>query len=407
MAVRAHAEAAALRVLRRLWPYVGVIAVGVLAWGIVWAAHLSALPETSDDATIGLTGTLVLVDVTLGITAVGILPLRTRHPLAVAIVTSAALIASAAAAGAAALAVLRLAFVGGRRDLTVAGTVWTLAILGNGALLSSATGAHADAADVVGIAAAAVALYIGLAGIGTYRRARAETLHLLRERADHVEREREREIREAQESERLRIAREMHDVLAHRISLVALHAGALTFRDDLPRERIAETAHVIHDSAALALAELRELLGVLRTADQSTPRSPQPLLAHLPALLADTRAAGVSLEVEFTGIDAIGDQPVTTGVAEATSRAAYRIVQEALTNARRHAPGTTVQLRLARSAEELVITARNRLATREPTPEHAGMGLVGLAERAQLAGGTLVTFRTRDEFVLVGRLPWR
>ena len=171
--------------------------------------------------------------------------------------------------------------------------------------------------------------------------------------------------------------------------------------------KITEAAHVIQESTALALTELRGLLGVLRDTGERDPRGPQPILEHLPILLAEARAAGVAVEVEYTGIDTVDGQPITIGLSEATSRAGYRIVQEALTNARKHAPGETVRLRLEHNGEHLIITSRNRLP-RGPAQStgSSSMGLIGLTERAQLAGGTLTASQHSGEFVVEGRLPW-
>lgn len=394
-------------VLRRMWPYAVVIPTGVLLWLIVWGAHLQTIPGNTSDDTIGLTGALMLLDVLLGIVAVAVLPLRYRAPLAVALVTSATLIVSASAVGGSVVAVVHLAIVGTRTGLLLSGVVWTLAILGNGVLVFPALGTKTSTVEALIIMLVGVLFYAVLVAIGRYRRARTEAVTLLRERAEHAEQERERDVKTAREAERLRIAREMHDVLAHRMSLVSMHAGALTYREDLPREKITEAAHVIQESTALALTELRGLLGVLRDTGERDPRGPQPILEHLPILLAEARAAGVAVEVEYTGIDTVDGQPITIGLSEATSRAGYRIVQEALTNARKHAPGETVRLRLEHNGEHLIITSRNRLP-RGPAQStgSSSMGLIGLTERAQLAGGTLTASQHSGEFVVEGRLPW-
>ncbi len=403
-----HTGTAASGPLRRVLPYVVVIITGVVVWGIAWGTHLETISTTASDDTVGMTGALMVLDVMLGIVTISILPLRKRHPLMVAILASIGLMLSASAVGAAVLSVVYLARRGSLRGLVITGMVWTLAVVGNGALIAAVTNVNPSAAEAVGVTAVALLVYLALVAIGKYRRARAETVRLLRERADNVERERAREILAAKESERLRIAREMHDVLAHRISLVSLHAGALTYRDDLPREKITEAAHTIQEGTALALTELRGLLGVLRDSDQDDPRGPQPLLEHLPILLAETRAAGTTVTIEYSGIRAQDEQPTVEGLGELTSRTAYRIAQEALTNARKHAPSAPVQLRLARIGELLVIESRNqKLQGTLAVPASSGMGLVGLKERAELAGGTLTTSDTSTEFTLEGRLPWR
>ncbi|WP_448630899.1 sensor histidine kinase [Cellulomonas soli] len=192
-------------------------------------------------------------------------------------------------------------------------------------------------------------------------------------------------------TERSRIAREMHDVLAHRISLVAMHAGALAYRTDLTREETAEAATVVRDNAHRALTELRQVLGVLRDPEAGhEPDRPQPTLCDLLELLAEFRATGARLQVE-DGVGARAAQlPAPVG------RNAYRIVQEALTNVRKHAPGRPAVLRLTGApGDRLVIEVSNPLpvtdladagADRAPAVPGAGMGLTGLVERARLAG---------------------
>ena len=216
-------------------------------------------------------------------------------------------------------------------------------------------------------------------------------------------------MRAAREAERLRIAREMHDVLAHRMSLVSMHAGALAYREDLPREAVVRAAHVIQDTTGVALRELRELLGVLREEgedDDAQLRAPQPTLERLPALLAEARASGTPVAVRFEGIDAEEESPRVEGLEASRSRTVYRIVQEALTNARKHAPGQRLDLRIARGEGRLSIEARNRLPLAPPAAPSSGMGLVGLAERVRLAGRDPVFERDAERFALRAWVPW-
>jgi signal transduction histidine kinase len=195
----------------------------------------------------------------------------------------------------------------------------------------------------------------------------------------------------------------MHDVLAHRISLLSLHAGALEYRPDAPPAEIEATAAVVRESAAAALEELRDVIGVLREGTDSEARPPQPTLTDLPALIEESRAAGMRIEAE---LDLAGEEEGGASVG----RTAYRIVQEGLTNARKHAPGTLVSVRVAAGAAGIEIEVRNR-APLSPPPEPAlpgaGSGLIGLGERVDLAGGTLVHAVDADgDFVLTATLPW-
>jgi signal transduction histidine kinase len=240
---------------------------------------------------------------------------------------------------------------------------------------------------------------------GMVVRSRRQLVMSLRDRAERAESEQQLRVGQARAMERTRIAREMHDVLAHRISLLSLHAGALEIRPDAAPAEVAGAAGVIRASAHQALQDLREVIGVLREpAGEDNPERPQPTLRELPALAEESRSAGVKVRLELL-VDEPAELPAGTG------RAAYRIVQEGLTNARKHAPGTVVRVRVAGAAGTgLTIDIRNpapvgpRTAAAIPG---TGTGLVGLAERATLAGGRLTSGRGADgEFTLSAWLPW-
>ncbi|MEG3635903.1 sensor histidine kinase [Micromonospora palythoicola] len=241
---------------------------------------------------------------------------------------------------------------------------------------------------------------------GMFVRARRQLVLSLRERAERAEAEQQLRVAQARQLERTRIAREMHDVLAHRISLLSLHAGALEFRPDAPAPEVARAAGVIRDSAHAALQDLREVIGVLRaeTALPDDPERPQPTLDDLPALIAESRAAGTRVELR-EGVAAPDRLPVAVG------RSVYRIVQEGLTNARKHAHGAAVTVGLnGAPGDGLRVEIRNRRpvgeAPRTPIPG-TGTGLVGIAERVSLAGGRLEHgCDERGDFRLAAWLPW-
>lgn len=254
---------------------------------------------------------------------------------------------------------------------------------------------------------------------GSRVRSRRQLLASLRERAARAEAEATSHAERLRGLERERIAREMHDVLAHRMSLVSLHAGALEIRPDLPAEAVTRTAGIIRASAHQALEELREILGVLR-ADGGTGLGPQPGLADLDRLVAESQAAGTPVRLA-RNLPGGADPPPSV------DRTAYRVVQEGLTNARKHAPGAEVRVSLARTpAGELHIRLRNPLrpitsadragTTRPgpptpPGPPGTRSGLVGLGERVSLAGGRIDhgARRTPDgaiTFHLEVWLPW-
>ncbi|MEV0811016.1 histidine kinase [Micromonospora sp. NPDC050200] len=248
----------------------------------------------------------------------------------------------------------------------------------------------------------------GVLAWGMFVRARRQLVISLRERAHRAEAEQQLRVAQARQLERTRIAREMHDVLAHRISLLSLHAGALEFRPDAPPEEVARAAGVIRASAHAALQDLREVIGVLRAEtggeETATPERPQPTLADVPALIAECRVAGVRVSTEDLVTDA-------ATVPAAVGRSAYRIVQEGLTNARKHAPGAVVRVLLAgRPGDGLTVEVRNPWPVGEPSGPSipgAGTGLVGIAERVTLAGGRLAYGRDpAGDFRLVAWLPW-
>ncbi|MFQ1002524.1 sensor histidine kinase [Modestobacter sp. SSW1-42] len=240
---------------------------------------------------------------------------------------------------------------------------------------------------------------------GMFTRARRELVVSLRERAVRAETEQVLRVEQARHTERTRIAREMHDVLAHRLSLLSMHAGALEFRPDAPPAEVAAAAGVVRASARQALEDLREVIGVLRESpDEDGQTRPQPGLADVPALVEESRAAGLRVRAGY-GVAELAAAPSVTG------RTAYRVVQEALTNVRKHAPGTVATVELTGGpGAGLTVDVRNPApaggAHRDVLPG-AGTGLVGLLERVTLAGGGLAHGWTTDgEFRLTATLPW-
>ncbi len=265
--------------------------------------------------------------------------------------------------------------------------------------------------------ATGVLLVLTVIGWGMFVRSRRQLVLSLRERALRAEAEARLRAEQAQRLARERIAREMHDVLAHRLSLLCVHAGALEFRPDAPPSEVARAAGVIRDSAHQALEELREVIGVLRApgADGGGDR-PQPTLAALEELVEESRQAGMAVALDQRVADA-------AAVPEATGRTVYRIVQETLTNARKHAEGAEVSVRVEGSPK----TGLTVEVTNPPGGEQgetgakggstgrsgasvpgSGQGLIGLAERAALAGGRCAHGPTPDGgFRVHGWLPWR
>src|SRR3954468_7575060 len=246
-----------------------------------------------------------------------------------------------------------------------------------------------------------VLLHVAVAALGMYVGARRDLLASLRERAERAEAAQHEHAERARANERARIAREMHDVLAHRISLLSMHAGSLEFGPRATHEEVARAASVIRTNAHAALEDLREVIGVLRSVPGDEPlERPLPTLADVPELVQESREAGMTIR---SALDT-GDAPETVG------RNAYRIVQEGLTNARKHARDTAVDVTVSGGpGDGLQIEVRNPLAVARRNGEipGAGAGLIGLAERAELAGGRLEHGITpAGEYRLWAWLPW-
>lgn len=235
--------------------------------------------------------------------------------------------------------------------------------------------------------AAYAALAAGLVvAVGVYMATRNALLASLRERAEHAEAERLLRDERARAAERTRIAREMHDVLAHKVSLISLYAGALELAAD-DDARLQESATLIRVSAREALQELRDVIGVLHAApgdgvtDAASRERGEPF-ADLMSLVRDSTRAGQHVELQ----DKAGPLP------SATARVVYRVVQEGLTNARKHAPGASTTVSVIPRDGNVTVTVRNSAGTDGPMDlPGSGYGLVGLAERIRLVGGSLLS----------------
>ncbi|MDP9861711.1 MULTISPECIES: sensor histidine kinase [Streptosporangium] len=247
----------------------------------------------------------------------------------------------------------------------------------------------------------AALLYVLLVIWGMFVRARRQLVLTLRERAERAEVEAELRVERARHLERERIAREMHDVLAHRLSLLSVHAGALEYRPDMEPHDVARTAGVIRAGAHQALQDLREVIGVLRIAPEgTTPDRPQPTLADLTGLVEESRLAGMEVTLDMRVSDP-AEAPARLG------RNAYRITQEGLTNARKHAADAPVGVTVAGGpGDGLTVEIRNPVTVGQAIPG-SGSGLIGLTERAELMGGRLDYGRGPDgRFRLRAWLPW-
>ncbi|MDQ6641649.1 MAG: histidine kinase [Actinomycetota bacterium] len=369
-------------------------------WGHVWRLLIVALISAMAWSTV-VQGQwqhhrwLFYLDAGLGAISFVLVFFRRRYPLQVAIALNVLNLGSAISAGPATLASVSLATRRVLWQIVLVGVISVVSGQGFNDLQPSQNERWWVTLTFT------VAVTAAMLAIGMYIGSRRELLWTLRERARQAEDEHGLRVEAARAAERERIAREMHDVLAHRISMVSMHAGALAYRTDLPPEQVRETAELIQTKAHEALTDLRQVLGVLRNDEPALHDRPQPTMRDLPSLVHEARDAGmhVDLDIEVDGEDDVPEQ---------VARTVYRIVQEGLTNARKHALGTAVRFRIEGAAGPGVdVWVRNpdRVGGRTTTPG-AGLGLVGLRERAELAGGRLDVSRERDNFALHGWLPW-
>ncbi|WP_407702608.1 sensor histidine kinase [Streptomyces niger] len=421
---------------------------------------------------------LVAVDLLLGGLACVSLWWRRSAPLIVALLALPAVAVSSSALPAGFVITVNLALrLPWRRSLSVLGLYLAASLLGT--LLVQ--GFSAD--GMVGVAFALAYYLVAFACGSTLRARRLWALAVRREadleRADHA-----RRLADTRRTEREAIAREMHDVLAHRISLLSVHAGALAYRakqsaagsgPGLDGTEISDSAQIIRDNAHQALGELHDVLLVLRTGD-GEPTAPQPRLADVPRLVKEARAAGQDVDfhddfhddvhaeddahnedevhnedearnedeahnegdahsddgvhdedhvhgedhvydgndIHNAPRDALGEPyealgPEASPLRPQLQRTVYRVVQEGLTNARKHAPGAKVTVRLAgRPGSDLTIEIANRAPAGVRTPDipGTGAGLTGLAERVRLDGGLLEHGNENGTFTLRVTLPW-
>ncbi|MFE5629383.1 sensor histidine kinase [Streptomyces sp. NPDC056543] len=350
--------------------------------------------ETSDQYN---SEAVAFADQLLGAAACCALWLRRRRPVGLAVALSLVSVVAPVAGGAFLVSLFSVAV---RRPFREIAWIGALAAVCNVAQVfvrpDPATGA------LLGIAIGLILILL-MTAWGMLVRSRRQLVEALRERARRAEAEAELRAEQAQRLAREAIAREMHDVLAHRLTLLSVHAGALEFRPDAPPEQVARAAGVIRDSAHEALQDLRQIIGVLRTPGEAADGDrPQPTLATLDALVAESREAGAKVVLDSTI-----DDP--DAVPAATGRTVYRIAQEGLTNARKHAPGAEVTLTVrGRAGDGLTVEVRNPAPT-GPVPHvpGSGQGLIGLTERATLAGGRLDHGPAPDGgFAVHAWLPW-
>ncbi|MBG6068610.1 sensor histidine kinase [Micromonospora ureilytica] len=268
-------------------------------------------------------------------------------------------------------------------------------VLGGGVLVGLAVGGvrritTAATGNVLLLAACLVGLPLVF---GLWVRARQDTLAALRDRAERLEREQEARADRVRAEERTRIAREMHDVVAHRVSLMVVHAGALEVTAVDPAT--VEAAALIRTTGRQALTDLRAVLGVLRQAGPAV--TPERGLDALDELIGESRAAGLRVSRQ--------DEGVPTALPATLGRTAYRVVREALTNVRKHAADAETTVCLRYLPDGLEVLVRNGPSEGGSTLPGAGQGLLGLRERVELLGGRLEATPVDGGFLVRALIP--
>jgi signal transduction histidine kinase len=338
-----------------------------------------------------------VADLVVGAAACLALGWRRRWPVEVAVLLSALSLFSLTSGGAAAVATFAVAVRRPLRTVAWVGAFGMVAGAIHEAVFPDPTQSYVTSALIIVLGTGLIV------GWGSLVRARRQVVMSLAERARRAEADQQLREEEARRAERTRIAREMHDVLAHRLSLLSVHAGALAFRPDAPREEIARAAGVIRSSAHQALEDLREVIGLLREEPSTLPESPQPSITELAVLVEESRQGGMRIKLD----DRVADK---AAIPDTAGRTVYRVIQEGLTNARKHAPRMAVSVTVdGAPGKGLTLEVRQPLLGGRSEKEipGSGTGLVGVAERISLVGGRLEHGPTRSgEYRLWAWLPW-
>jgi signal transduction histidine kinase len=323
-----------------------------------------------------------VIPVVVTVLAGSVLLGRRRAPLAVlaAVCAGAAVLVWLGYAPGGAPAVVALASLADLRDRRVSGAVLVPTML------------YLELASIC-----SPPVSIGAWALGSYLQTRRRYTWALEDRAATLEREREQLDQIAAQGERTAIARELHDIVAHSVTVMLI--GVRGARDVLPTEpRVAaETLERVEASAEQSLAELRRILGLLRTPDNGAQWRPQPSLDQLAELVSGYRTAGMPVRLEVTG----EARPLAGGL----ELSAYRIVEEALTNVLKHTDPTQVTVTLDYGRTRLDVTVEDDGGGRDPIPSAGGHGIPGMRERATVAGGTLNARHTAGGFLVTARLP--
>jgi signal transduction histidine kinase len=365
---------------------VPVVTGGVAVAGVVSPHHAQPRPLT----------------LALAVAAAAVLIARRRAPLATLAISGALVLAllmvdHAAAAGAVfapAVALYSVGLTRGRTHQVAAGLAAVAAVVvadiflaGDNAITWFATVGHAALVAVPLLAAEAV-------------RNRRSYVALLLERLELAERTREEEARRRVEQERLRIARDLHDAVAHALTTINVQAGVAAHLLEQNPANARAALRTIEGASHEALDELRAIVGILREDGEHAPLNPAPTLDAVGELVEQTRAVGLDVS-----LDVGGERP--RRLPDAVQRAAYRIVQESLTNARRHAAGAPVRVGLSFEPDRLLVTVENGTGATSNGNTGAGVGVTGMQERAAAVGGILRATSSRNGFCVTAELPYR
>jgi signal transduction histidine kinase len=317
----------------------------------------------------------------VGVAGLLLLFVRRRHPVAAFTAIAALGVADPSGVVMSVPGIVALALVASTRPSRTI-TLCVATYLGAQVLQFVAWNETVDAGRVVGpalLATAAVAFGLNVA-------ARRAKIDALRERAERMDRERELLAEQAVSDERVRIARDLHDVVAHNVSLMIVQAQALGAT--VPEPKVVDATDGIADLGRQVMAEMHRTLTLLRSDDDhGEGRAPRPGLANLDNLLEQSRAAGVRVDLAIEG----SPHPLSEGL----DLSAFRIVQEALTNVRNHAGGADTHVTVAYRPDMLELTIHNaRGMPRAASNGGSGQGIAGMRERAALFGGRLAAERS-------------
>lgn len=394
----------------RRWPRLLVWVIATLVGVVLSVVTLGMLIEEGvPDRRIAL---LLLVEILCGgasLALLGVVLARRSPSVTLPMALAVAFLGALGALGTPA-ALVAVALVSARRRVGPGAAVIAAFLVGGAGSILLDPGAH------VGESAAADATTIALAGgvvavaalIGLDLGAREQRVRSLAERVELVEQVQAVRIAQGRAQERARIAREMHDSLAHSLSLVSLHAAVLESRNDLTDAEIRDSAGAIRGAAAAANAELRDILRVLH--EEHVGDSSRATWTDVLGLVEGEERAGQRIHLHLPEAwerSEDGAAGAFAALPVPLRHIVVRVLQESLTNARRHAPGLPVDVRLDEDATAIALDVTNDFpSVAPPGAPSGGRGLPGLAERVSLAGGSFTAGASQQRFRVSARVPW-